>query len=57
MLKNRIEAAPMGAHGSPDGYITREGTAYYELRAKGGAAIVTIGESMIEMQSALSRGV
>ncbi len=48
MLKNRIEAAPMGAHGSPDGYITREGTAYYELRAKGGAAIVTIGESMID---------
>jgi len=48
MLRNRIEAAPMGAHGSPDGYITPEGVAYYELRAKGGAAIVTIGESMID---------
>ena len=48
MFKNRIEAAPMGAHGSPDGYITPEGAAYYELRAKGGAAIVCIGESMID---------
>jgi 2,4-dienoyl-CoA reductase-like NADH-dependent reductase (Old Yellow Enzyme family)/thioredoxin reductase len=47
-LKNRIEAAPMGAHGSTDGYMTPQNTAYYELRAKGGAAIVTIGESMID---------
>ncbi|MCX6649571.1 MAG: FAD-dependent oxidoreductase [Candidatus Bathyarchaeota archaeon] len=48
VLRNRIEAAPMGAHGSPDGYLTSENTAYYELRAKGGAAIVTLGESMID---------
>jgi 2,4-dienoyl-CoA reductase-like NADH-dependent reductase (Old Yellow Enzyme family) len=48
MLKNRIEAAPMGVHGTPEGYITPEGTAYYELRAKGGAAIVTLGESMVD---------
>jgi len=48
VLRNRIEAAPMGAHGSPDGYLTPENTAYYELRAKGGAAIVTLGESMID---------
>ncbi|MEM4246645.1 MAG: FAD-dependent oxidoreductase [Candidatus Bathyarchaeia archaeon] len=47
-LKNRIEAAPMGAHGSPEGYMTSENTAYYELRAKGGAAIVTLGESMVD---------
>ena len=47
-LKNRIEAAPMGVHGTPEGYITPEGTAYYELRAKGGAAIVTLGESMVD---------
>jgi len=48
MLKNRIEAAPMGTHGTPQGYISPDGVAYYELRAKGGAAIVTIGESMID---------
>jgi 2,4-dienoyl-CoA reductase-like NADH-dependent reductase (Old Yellow Enzyme family)/thioredoxin reductase len=47
-LKNRIEAAPMGMHGTPEGYITSEGTAYYELRAKGGAAIVSLGESMVD---------
>jgi len=38
----------MGVHGTPEGYITPEGTAYYELRAKGGAAIVTLGESMVD---------
>jgi 2,4-dienoyl-CoA reductase-like NADH-dependent reductase (Old Yellow Enzyme family)/thioredoxin reductase len=48
VLKNRIEAAPMGVHGTPEGYITPEGAAYYELRAKGGAAIVCLGESMID---------
>ena len=47
-LRNRIESAPMGMHGTPEGYITPEGTAYYELRAKGGAAIVCLGESMID---------
>jgi 2,4-dienoyl-CoA reductase-like NADH-dependent reductase (Old Yellow Enzyme family)/thioredoxin reductase len=48
VLKNRIESAPMGVRGTPEGYITPEGTAYYELRAKGGAAIVTLGESMVD---------
>ena len=48
VLRNRIESAPMGAHGTPEGYITAENTAYYELRAKGGAAIVTLGESMVD---------
>jgi len=48
VLRNRIESAPMGAHGTPEGYITAESTAYYELRAKGGAAIVTLGESMVD---------
>ena len=48
VLKNRIESAPMGVRGTPEGYITPEGTAYYELRARGGAAIVTLGESMVD---------
>lgn len=47
-LRNRIQSAPMGYYGTPEGYITNEGAAYYELRAKGGAAIVTIGESMVD---------
>jgi 2,4-dienoyl-CoA reductase-like NADH-dependent reductase (Old Yellow Enzyme family)/thioredoxin reductase len=47
-LKNRIQSAPMGFYGTPEGYIPSEGAAYYELRAKGGAAIVTIGESMVD---------
>ncbi|MFA9495147.1 MAG: FAD-dependent oxidoreductase [Candidatus Bathyarchaeota archaeon] len=47
-LKNRIQSAPMGVYGTPEGYLTNEGVAYYELRAKGGAAIVTIGESMVD---------
>ena len=47
-LRNRIEAAPMGMHGTPEGYLTPENSAYFELRAKGGAAIVCLGESMID---------
>jgi len=47
-LRNRIESAPMGMHGTPEGYMTSENAAYYELRAKGGAAIVTLGESMVD---------
>jgi 2,4-dienoyl-CoA reductase-like NADH-dependent reductase (Old Yellow Enzyme family)/thioredoxin reductase len=38
----------MGMHGTPEGYMTAENAAYYELRAKGGAAIVTLGESMVD---------
>ena len=47
-LRNRIESAPMGTHCTPEGYFTPEGTAYYELRAKGGAAIICLGESMVD---------
>jgi len=47
-LKNRIEAAPTSlAELSPDSYLTRENIAYYRLKAKGGAAVVTIGESIV----------
>ena len=52
MLRNRIQSAPMGMHGTPDGYFTPESRAYYELRAKGGAAIVSIGESMVDSRGA-----
>jgi 2,4-dienoyl-CoA reductase-like NADH-dependent reductase (Old Yellow Enzyme family)/thioredoxin reductase len=47
-LKNRIEAAPISlAELSPDSYLTRENIAAYRLKAKGGAAVVTIGESIV----------
>jgi 2,4-dienoyl-CoA reductase-like NADH-dependent reductase (Old Yellow Enzyme family)/thioredoxin reductase len=47
-LKNRIQAAPVSlAELSPGGYLTRENIAHYRLKAKGGAAVVTIGESIV----------
>jgi 2,4-dienoyl-CoA reductase-like NADH-dependent reductase (Old Yellow Enzyme family)/NADPH-dependent 2,4-dienoyl-CoA reductase/sulfur reductase-like enzyme len=47
-FKNRIEAAPTSLPElSPDGYLTRENIAYYRLKARGGAAVVTIGESIV----------
>jgi 2,4-dienoyl-CoA reductase-like NADH-dependent reductase (Old Yellow Enzyme family) len=47
-VKNRIEFGP-ASHmlASPDGYVTREMVAYYQNIARGGAGIVTIGESPI----------
>jgi 2,4-dienoyl-CoA reductase-like NADH-dependent reductase (Old Yellow Enzyme family)/thioredoxin reductase len=52
-LKNRIELAPacfmLASH---DGYVTREMVAYYKNIAKGGAGIVTIGETPIDRKSA-----
>ena len=49
-VKNRIEFGP-ASHmlASHDGYVTREMTAYYQNIARGGAAIVTIGESPIDL--------
>ena len=47
-FKNRIEAAPTSlAELSPNSYLTRDNIAYYKLKAKGGAAVVTIGESIV----------
>lgn len=56
-LKNRIEAAPMGVSDlTPEGYLTRENIALYGLRAKGGAAIVTIGESLVCSKTGKAHG-
>ncbi len=48
-VKNRIELAP-ACHmlASHDGYVTREMIAYYQNLARGGAGIITIGESPID---------
>jgi len=52
-LKNRIELAPacymLASH---DGYATREMVAYYQNLARGGAGIITIGESPIDFEYA-----
>jgi 2,4-dienoyl-CoA reductase-like NADH-dependent reductase (Old Yellow Enzyme family)/thioredoxin reductase len=48
-VKNRIELAP-ACHmlATPDGFVTRELIAYYQNLARGGAGIITIGESPID---------
>jgi 2,4-dienoyl-CoA reductase-like NADH-dependent reductase (Old Yellow Enzyme family)/thioredoxin reductase len=48
-VKNRIEFGP-ASHmlASHDGYVTREMVAYYQDKARGGAGIITIGESPID---------
>ena len=50
VVKNRIEFGP-ASHmlASHDGYVTREMIAYYQNIARGGAGIVTIGESPIDL--------
>jgi 2,4-dienoyl-CoA reductase-like NADH-dependent reductase (Old Yellow Enzyme family)/thioredoxin reductase len=52
-VKNRIEFGP-ASHmlASHDGYVTREMVAYYQNIARGGAGIVTIGESPIDLEYA-----
>jgi 2,4-dienoyl-CoA reductase-like NADH-dependent reductase (Old Yellow Enzyme family)/NADPH-dependent 2,4-dienoyl-CoA reductase/sulfur reductase-like enzyme len=48
-VKNRIEISPMLAcMATPDGYVTREMTEFYQSLARGGAGIVTIGDAAID---------
>ena len=52
MLKNRIIAAPTGMMDlTPDGRLTPYNVSYYELKAMGGAAVVTLGESITDTQT------
>jgi 2,4-dienoyl-CoA reductase-like NADH-dependent reductase (Old Yellow Enzyme family)/thioredoxin reductase len=47
-IKNRIEFPPVGPHlGTSDGYVSRELIEWGRQFAKGGAGIVTIGDSSI----------
>ena len=51
-FRNRIFSAPMGGTDiTNDGCIGPKSTAFYELRAKGGAAAVTISECMVHPQT------
>lgn len=48
-LKNRIIAAPTGMMDlTPDGRLSAFDVSYYELKAMGGAAAVTLGESITD---------
>lgn len=51
-FKNRMFSAPMGGTDiTADGCIGRGSTAFYELRAKGGAASVTVSELMVHPET------
>ena len=46
-LRNRIIGAPTGyLHMDAEGLPTQAAVAYYELKARGGAAVVTVGEGV-----------
>lgn len=48
-LKNRIFAAPTGMMSlTPQGHLTDDNMAYYGRKAAGGAAVVTLGESIVD---------
>lgn len=51
-LKNRIISAPMTYPIlTSDGCLTPEAIAFYELRAKGGAAVVTVSEVIVDSKT------
>ena len=54
-LKNRIEAAPMALSNlTPQGYLTPENIDVFELKAKGGAAIINMGETRVHLKTGIS---
>jgi 2,4-dienoyl-CoA reductase-like NADH-dependent reductase (Old Yellow Enzyme family)/thioredoxin reductase len=54
-LRNRIEAAPTNARNlTPEGYLTQDSIAWYEMKAAGGAAVVTLGESFVHTKTSLT---
>lgn len=57
-LKNRIFSAPMAYPDiTPEGYLTPEAAAFYELRARGGAAIVTVSECVVHSETGRSHNI
>lgn len=53
-FKNRIEVAPMvPCMATPEGWVTKEVIEFYRPFAKGGAAIVTVGDSAINWEHAM----
>ena len=55
IIKNRIEAAPMALSNlTPQAHLTPENIAVFERKAKGGAAIVNMGESRLDLKTGIS---
>jgi len=53
-FKNRIEVAPMvPCMATPEGWVTKEVIEFYRPFAKGGAAIVTVGDSAVNWTHAM----
>jgi len=54
-IKNRIVAAPtLPCLATPDGHPSRELIDYYKAKARGGAGIVTVGESAVDSTYAIT---
>ena len=55
LLKNRIFAAPTSQPDvNPGTYFKKENVAYYEAKAKGGAAVVSLGEAVVHSRTGLA---
>ena len=55
VLKNRIEAAPVSvANLTPQAHFTPDNIAIFDRKAKGGAAIVNMGEARIDLKTGIS---
>ena len=55
VLKNRIEAAPVSvANLTPQAHFTPDNIAIFERKAKGGAAIINMGEARIDLKTGIS---
>lgn len=55
VLKNRIEAAPVSVSNlTPQAYFTPDNIAIFERKAKGGAAIINMGEARIDLKTGIS---
>ena len=54
-LRNRMVSAPMAFPDiTAEGYVTKEAAAFYELRAKGGAAAVALSECIVHIKTGMS---
>jgi 2,4-dienoyl-CoA reductase-like NADH-dependent reductase (Old Yellow Enzyme family)/thioredoxin reductase len=54
-LRNRMVSSPMAFPDiTAEGHVTREAAAFYELRAKGGAAAVTLSEAVVHIKTGKS---
>ncbi|MDR1794519.1 MAG: NAD(P)/FAD-dependent oxidoreductase [Erysipelotrichaceae bacterium] len=57
LAKNRIFSAPMGSGGiSPEGLFTSESIPQFETVAKGGVAVVCVGESLVDAKTGNNHG-